>query len=173
MLAPDSPFNRTGYLLGTSLTGLVVVLIFLPPIVDPNTRLLLMHAFSAVCHQLPDRMMHLGHVPLAVCSRCVGLYTGLFVGATVYPLAHGWDGWLARHTGLALLVALGVPGIDWLAGLAALWESGHVVRLLTGAVFGLIAGYFLSRAAAAIGVRPRNEQPQEQADAASGTRTAN
>lgn len=147
----------TGYGLAVLLTSAILVLLFLPPVVDAPLRLLLMKAFSAVCHQLPERTLSIAGVPLAVCSRCVGIYTGLVAGTAFFPLLRRGDAWASRWTGLALLVAIGIPGGDWLAGLAGLWESGHAVRLATGSVFGVIAGYFLARAAAALPTRDRKE----------------
>ena len=41
--------------------------------------------FSYICHQIDSRSFHmLGH-KLGVCSRCIGVYGGLVVGAVGYP----------------------------------------------------------------------------------------
>ena len=42
--------------------------------------------FSFLCHQMPDRSFWLGGHQLAVCSRCFGVYFGLFAGFLAYPL---------------------------------------------------------------------------------------
>ncbi len=132
----------------------VLALALLPPVVNPAARMWLMTGFSAVCHQLPDRSLHVHGIALAVCSRCIGIYAGLLVGGLTMPFVARWDTWLWRRNTLLLVVAVVVPAIDWLAGILSVWESGHVTRLLTGAAFGLISGYFLARAASRISAAP-------------------
>ncbi len=59
---------------------LVVGLTFLPPWLSPDTRALLMQAFSSLCHQLPSRSPAVNGVSLAVCDRCLGIYSGFALG---------------------------------------------------------------------------------------------
>lgn len=152
---------------GTSLwivlaaTGTLLILVLLPPLVDAPTRAVVMAAFSGICHQLPERTLHVGALPLAVCSRCLGIYGGMFAGVAVYPWLGQWDGYARARAGYLLVLALAVPGVDWLAGVIHLWESGHVLRLATGAWFGLIAGYFLARAARAAGRSPGSRSGED------------
>src|SRR5688572_10524064 len=47
--------------------------------------------FSYICHQMSDRSLHLDGHPLAVCSRCFGVYAGLLAGLLVYPLWRSID----------------------------------------------------------------------------------
>jgi hypothetical protein len=50
-------------------------------------------AFSAACHQVPERCFSLHGVPLALCARCCGLYTGALAAAVVpvrLPSAFLW-----------------------------------------------------------------------------------
>jgi hypothetical protein len=42
--------------------------------------------FSYICHQMPDRSLHLAGHQMGVCSRCFGVYFGLFAGVAIYPL---------------------------------------------------------------------------------------
>ena len=46
---------------------------------------------SFVCHQLPERSLHLQGAQLPVCARCLGLYGGGAVGSVIGASA------LARH----------------------------------------------------------------------------
>ena len=39
-----------------------------------------------VCHQLPDRSLHLLGEPLGACARCTGLYVGFTFGVAAWPL---------------------------------------------------------------------------------------
>src|SRR5436305_210204 len=45
----------------------------------------LYYFFSFLCHQIPERSLHIEGAQLAVCSRCFGVYFGLFAGFVAYP----------------------------------------------------------------------------------------
>ncbi len=42
-------------------------------------------SFSFVCHQKEERCFWINDVPLPVCSRCTGIYTGFFSGVLLFP----------------------------------------------------------------------------------------
>ncbi len=42
--------------------------------------------FSKVCHQQDNRSFHLFDHTLGVCSRCVWIYGGFFIGSALYPI---------------------------------------------------------------------------------------
>src|SRR5512142_1687946 len=42
--------------------------------------------FGFICHQLPARSFFIDGEPFGVCSRCFGVYFGLFLGIAAYPL---------------------------------------------------------------------------------------
>lgn len=62
---------------------LLLVILFLPfytdgsSIVYPFTKSL----FSRICHGMADRCFEIDGIPLHLCSRCLGIYTGLFAGS--------------------------------------------------------------------------------------------
>ena len=138
--------GRSRWYLVLAGTGLLLLLVSLPPLAGEGLRGLLMHGFSFVCHQLPDRSPHLGGVALAVCHRCYGVYWGLLLGALGYPFLRQAAAFRSRYAHLLLPAALLPPGVDWLAGLLGLWVNTPLSRILTGSIFGLAAGYFLARA---------------------------
>jgi hypothetical protein len=65
-------------------------------------------AFSAVCHQLPERSFLWLGGPMPVCARCLGLYAGLLAVA-VRPI---------RVPAAAVWVLAALNGLDWLSGIA-------------------------------------------------------
>ena len=145
--------RRWGWVFGA--TALLWALILVPPFVDAGMRAVVMSGFSTVCHQLPFRSPHLGGVPLAVCYRCFGIYSAMPLALLAFLL---WKGLRLADWGRAgLVVALLLPGLDWLAGVLDWWQSPPAVRLATGCVFGFWAGVMLARAV----VRPRRAQPEE------------
>jgi uncharacterized membrane protein len=126
-------------------TALPVLLVSLPPFVDLPARIVLMRAFSTVCHQIPARSPHLDGVQLAVCHRCLGIYAALPLATLAYLVLWRWDAFLYRHAGPILLLALAPAGIDWSLDVLGLWTNTPHSRIVTGALFGAVAGYYLAR----------------------------
>lgn len=89
----------------------------------------LYRSFSAICHQMPERSLHLHGLPLAVCSRCTAIYAGFFLGLVVSPFVRG----LRNQT---------MPARRWL-----LWAALPVVVDFSGGWIGLFANTFFSRTA--------------------------
>jgi uncharacterized membrane protein len=93
--------------------------------------------FSPVCHQIEGRSLAAFGFPLAVCTRCAGVYFGFLASVLLYPLV--------RTVGRTVypprwIVALAV--LPMLADVAMGWTGIHAVslttRLMTGGFFGLI-----------------------------------
>ena len=99
-------------------------------------------AFRAVCHQMPGRSLHVENHPLAVCARCFGLYAGFAVGASVYPLLRAIK---LRHTPARVWLLIGVlpTATDFALGIIGVWENTHLSRSLTGALFGVVAAFYV------------------------------
>lgn len=154
-----------GWWLAVLVTSSLLLAVFLPPLVGEPLRSFVMAGFSAVCHQIVDRTFHLHGAPMAVCHRCTGIYAGLWIGVMTFPF---W-GWRfrdpGRYGGILLVAALAPAGADWLAEIFGLWNNTVYSRVVTGFVFGLIAGYMAARALSENGkIRPGRRtvlRPQE------------
>ena len=145
MLRPlSSPaFVRNGILLSSGM-GLLVALVLLPPFVSEPVREVIMHAFAPVCHQLADRSPHLAGTQLAVCHRCFGAYTGIFIGTVIYLFIRKWP---ARIRPVSALAVAALPGVvDWGGDVLGIWVNSAASRVTTGAWFGLLAGLLLASA---------------------------
>lgn len=76
-------------------------------------------AFSAVCHQLPERSFGLWGQPVAVCHRCLGLYAGGFVGLMLLPWLPRLRGWLFERPrrlvwfSIPLVLDVALPFDSW------------------------------------------------------------
>ncbi|MFO8030047.1 MAG: DUF2085 domain-containing protein [Cyclonatronaceae bacterium] len=99
--------------------------------------------FSRVCHQQIDRTFHLQGIPLAVCSRCTGIYTALFVAiaffsyfSTLVISAKRYIVPIFALTSLALV-------LDGVSNLFQLWHTPDAIRLVTGVLWGLSVGMLL------------------------------
>lgn len=140
--------------------GLVVVaIVTLPPFVGDGARGVIMAAFSPVCHQLPGRSPHIGGVSLAVCFRCYGIYWGFPVAAVLFPILHRRLVRIDRRAPLVLAGSLVPAGVDWSLELTGLVQGSVVVRALTGAIFGIAAGYYLVTAIVRTERRPQEDEP--------------
>src|ERR1041385_8256533 len=78
------------WLAGLAVTAFWVVLIVGAPLAKAGGLISisspLYHFFSFICHQIPERSLHIEGEQLAVCSRCFGVYFGLVLGFAVYPI---------------------------------------------------------------------------------------
>jgi uncharacterized membrane protein len=99
-------------------------------------------AFSYLCHQLPERSLHLEGRKLAVCSRCTGLYFGFALSVLLYPLARSLKRVDTPHIGWLLLATVPII-VDWALGATGVWDNTHLSRFLTGALFSVTAAVYV------------------------------
>ena len=100
------------------------------------------HFFGFICHQIPERSLHLEGHQLAVCSRCFGVYFGLLAGLLVYPL---WRSVTETEPmpRIWLFLSLVPIGIDWSLGVFGIWENTHLSRFITGTILGVACSTFI------------------------------
>lgn len=125
-------------------TGLILVLALIPPILPVPLRAAIMDAFAPVCHQMLDRTPHFGGLPIAICDRCTGIYLGVFLG--VITVSGGEVLWrrVGTYSRYLLLGSLGPLAIDWMGPILGLWGNGPSSRFVTGLVFGVIAASYVT-----------------------------
>lgn len=157
-LRPPAP-GRPTWTLAALVSGLVLGLVVLPPLVPDGPRMALYAAFSTVCHQLDARSFHLHGHAFAVCHRCTGIFAGLFVGTLLWPLARRHEAWLLHRAGPLLALSLMPAAVDWSLGASGLWPNTPVSRALTGVLFGAVAGVYLARGFARL-VTPAPRRPE-------------
>lgn len=98
--------------------------------------------FSYICHQLPERSLQIAGFPMAVCSRCFGVYFGLFAGMATYPLWRRIDE-IEPLPRIWLFLSIVPIGIDWSLTMAGIWENTHLSRTLTGIILGAVCGIYI------------------------------
>ncbi len=141
--------RRRAFLVWSGFAFLVAAwtfLIVLAPIAEANNFSSLSNPlykfFSFLCHQNPERSPAFYEHAFAVCSRCFGVYFGLFFGFVVYPLLRSIEETdsLPRFW---LFLAIVPMAIDWLLGVFGIWENTHLSRFLTGAILGAACAVFI------------------------------
>jgi len=93
--------------------------------------------FAPLCHQKPERSFLIFGSPMAVCSRCAGIYYGGLLGIYLYPLLR--DIVLRVQRSLIWLIVAAIPMcFDILFAWTGLPDSGLMLRSFTGIVLGII-----------------------------------
>ncbi|MDX1740203.1 MAG: DUF2085 domain-containing protein, partial [Rhodothermales bacterium] len=74
-----------------------------------------------------------------------------------------WDHLVAPRPGTVLALSLIPLGVDWTGDALGFWTNTMLSRLLTGAVFGLTAGYVLARVVV-VSIRGRTPATKRKED---------
>jgi uncharacterized membrane protein len=142
-----------------SLTGTLVWLaaIILAPYLRSQGQKIfpyLYACFSPVCHQKPERSFWLFGFPLAVCARCLGVYTGFLGGLVLYPLRRGFSS--VRLPAQRLFLAVSAPiALDTAANVLRFWDTPNGVRFATGFLWGLILPFYFLTGISELAMRGR------------------
>jgi len=97
--------------------------------------------FSPTCHQIPSRCLTLYGNPLAVCTRCLGIYAGFFLGTILFPVVRGLPSESLPKAKFLVFMSLPIV-IDAAANVVLLWASPHWLRLSAGLIWGAILPFY-------------------------------
>lgn len=100
--------------------------------------------FSGLCHQLPQRSFCINGQPMAVCSRCFGIYSSFGLGWLGLPLLAQLKERLIPSARTLLIAAVFLNILDFLGNLLGFWHNTLVSRMVAGSTVGLLAATFLS-----------------------------
>ena len=133
------------YLLTAAGTAIWLSAIFLAPALagrgSAGAARLLYAAFSPICHQIPGRCFSIHGHPLAVCARCLGIYSGFAAGLVLYPFIRGFS--KLELPSVRVFLPLTLPmALDGAAGILGIWASPMGVRFATGVVWGTVLPFF-------------------------------
>jgi uncharacterized membrane protein len=102
----------------------------------PLAALVVRGFFSGLCHQNPARSFVIAGVPVAVCTRCLGIYLGLAAGTILELKQATAMRWLA--------IGLALNGLDVATEMLAWHGNSPDSRFLLGLTLGFGAGAILS-----------------------------
>ncbi len=102
----------------------------------------LYHFFNFICHQIPERSFHIAGEQFGVCSRCFGVYFGLFLGFAIYPLWRRIDE-VEPLPRFWLFLSLIPIGVDWSLTVFGIWENTQLTRVATGLILGVACATYI------------------------------
>ncbi len=134
------------WLVSTIAVAFIVLLIVLAPVAAASGHSEIAEGiyrgFGIFCHQRPDRSYFIEGHKLAVCSRCTGLYAGFAFTLLIYPLLRSLRS-VATPPRMVLFLAALPLLIDFSLTFFGVWENTHTSRLLTGALLGSVAVFYV------------------------------
>jgi len=162
------PTSRPIVFWGVSATivASLVSLIFVAPLAAAGGHnglaFAIYHAFAPLCHQLPERSYFIDGHKFAVCSRCTGIYAGFAFTLLVYPLVRSLRSVATPPRSLLILATLPLA-IDFSLTFFGIWENTHTSRLLTGALLGSVAVFYVMPGIVDLSLRAVTKRTQRPA----------
>jgi uncharacterized membrane protein len=117
-------------------------------------------AFGTLCHQIPERSYFIDGHKFAVCSRCTGIYFGFAFTLLLYPLVRSLRNTEAPPRSVLILSVLPLA-IDFSLTFFGIWENTHTSRLLTGALLGSVAVFYVMPGIADLSLRSLTKRTEE------------
>jgi uncharacterized membrane protein len=99
-------------------------------------------AFAMLCHQIPERSYFVEGHQLAVCARCTGVYGGFTLMLLLYPLVSSLKNTVTPPRSWLILSTVPLV-VDVSGNFFGLWQNTHTSRLLTGALVGGVAVFYV------------------------------
>ena len=134
------------WLVCAATVSLLVALIFVAPLAAAGGHSFWAEAiyrgFGVFCHQRPDRSYFIEGHKLGVCSRCTGLYVGFGLTLLLYPLIRSLRSTVNPPRIYLILAAIPL-GVDFSLTFFGIWNNTHTSRLLTGALLGTVAVFYV------------------------------
>ena len=101
-------------------------------------------AFALLCHQDPARSFTLNGNTMAVCARCLGIYSSFFWGVLLMPLSARLISMNTKLFARLLLGAILLNFADVLGNAFGVWTNTLVSRFLLGILIGSTAALLLT-----------------------------
>lgn len=92
--------------------------------------------FYSLCHQIADRSFWINGQPMAVCSRCLGIYSGFALGWVLLPMLSAIKITRLAYIKKIVVVVLLFNLIDAAGNFFGLWQNTLVSRTALGGMLG-------------------------------------
>jgi uncharacterized membrane protein len=100
--------------------------------------------FNLLCHQDPTRSFFIKDVPMAVCSRCIGIYGMFLLGVISMPLIPKILPVRNRRFLQLMIVVIVLNVLDVFGNLLGIWTNTLLSRFLLGSLFGGSIAFYLT-----------------------------
>ncbi len=100
--------------------------------------------FAGLCHQQTARSFWVNGQPMAVCSRCLGIYCGFFMGLVTAPFSVKWI--KSRDIKKLLLLSVILNIVDVAGSISGFWSNTLLSRFAIGFLLAVFAGLLLGQA---------------------------
>lgn len=97
--------------------------------------------FLHLCHQIPERSFWFNGQPMAVCSRCIGIYSAFAAGWMILPLSSQLNFKIGFSSKKLVLAAILINFIDIIGSTVGFWENTLLSRAVLGATVGATAAF--------------------------------
>ena len=92
--------------------------------------------FRGLCHQDPQRSFSLNGTPMAVCSRCIGIYSSFAIGWLLFPVTGNLLKKINKYLLPMLMFAIMINLIDIGGNILGFWQNTLTSRYIFGVVLG-------------------------------------
>ncbi len=93
--------------------------------------------FEFLCHQDPERSYSIAGISMAVCARCLGIYTAFLVGLIASPFFERIVSITKKNRINIVVGTIAINGIDFIGNAMGIWVNTLESRLILGILFGL------------------------------------
>lgn len=100
-------------------------------------------AFRGLCHQDPQRAFWMAGTPMAVCTRCFGIYAGFLAAWVIIPVGAKRLTLLEKNKVKLLAGAVALNLVDFLGNFIGIWQNTGVTRFSLGMLIGLTAALII------------------------------
>ena len=100
--------------------------------------------FELLCHQDTARSFTINGEQMAVCSRCLGIYTSFLIGILVMPFFALFRQIKYRYYFRFLITTIILNLVDVIGNFINIWTNTNISRFLLGILFGLSVAMLLS-----------------------------
>ncbi len=92
--------------------------------------------FYSLCHQIADRSFWINGQPMAVCSRCIGIYSGFVLGWLLLPVLSLINSMRLTYIKKIVVFVLLFNLIDAAGNFFGLWHNTLISRTILGGMLG-------------------------------------
>ncbi len=98
--------------------------------------------FATTCHQSDERSFFIFENKVAVCSRCVSVYSAFLFGVILYPVIKSLDNKILPSLWILLLFAL-LLFLDAVLDTLGILKNTFISRAITGSLIGFLLPFYL------------------------------